>query len=126
MLTVKNRDEELAEIRELLEGCGRGRGRRLPHELRARIAGCIGELRSEGWSWSRISDATTLSTSTLSYWRQRGHLAAECASRTKSSGRLLKPVVVSVPSERLVLRHPSGATVECGDPCVVASILRAL
>jgi hypothetical protein len=61
-------DPELRELRRRLDSIPRGRGRRIPLELRARVTAWVARRRKDGDGWSELVRKLGVSTLTLQRW----------------------------------------------------------
>jgi hypothetical protein len=104
---VSKSKSQLMQIREAVDGLGqRMRGHRFPEALRSEIIAWVGAERRRGRSWSEVSRALGIRTTTLRRW-----------GLTLQSSQIprARPVVVA-PSEppplRLSLVGPAGWRLE--------------
>jgi|SRR5882724_6661263 len=113
-------DPELRELRRRLDAIPRGRGRRIPVELRARITACVVvKCRERGDGWSELVRKFGVAAGMLRRW----------SSRRTSEQVLLRRVEVTeaAAAERTVtLVSPTGMRVEGVTIADAISVLRGL
>ena len=112
-------DPELRELRRQLDAIPRGRGRRIPLELRARVTAWVAKRRERGDGWSELVRKTGVSMLTLQRWS------------TPPSNRpvKLRRVEVTEPAQverTIVLVSPTGLRLEGLTIADVIAILRGL
>lgn len=61
-------DPELRELRRRLDSILRGRGRRIPLELRTQVTAWVAKHRKRGESWSELVRKTGISMLSLQRW----------------------------------------------------------
>lgn len=64
-------DPELRELRRRLDSILRGRGRRIPVELRVRVTAWVVKRRERGDGWSELVRTVGVSVGTLQRWSSR-------------------------------------------------------
>ena len=113
-------DRELRELRHQLGAIPRGRGRRIPAALRARIIAWTAPRRARGAEWRALARALGVHAETLTHW-----LAAAPAPAPAVP---LRPVAVTDAPARaaLTLVAPSGLRVEGATVADAIAILRGL
>jgi hypothetical protein len=112
-------DPELRELRRRLDSIPRGRGRRIPVELRAQVTAWVAKHRKRGDSWSELARKTGVSMLSLQRW---------------SAGPARGPVMLrrvevaeSAPTERsFTLVSSTGMRIEGVTIAEVIAILRGL
>lgn len=104
-------DREAARIRGLVRAAGpRGRGARLPNEVRRELIAFARSRRRDGMGVRRIAAATGVSSESIRRWTRRGE--------TRWATRELVPVEVRAEVSRAELRgalsviSPSGYRIE--------------
>src|ERR1043165_2312182 len=112
-------DPELRELRRQLDAIPRGRGRRIPLALRARVTAWVAKRRERGDGWSELVRKTGVSMLTLQRWS------------TPRSNRpvRLRRVEVAEPAQverTIVLVSPTGLRIEGLTTADVIAILRGL
>ena len=112
-------DPELRELRRRLDSIPRGRGRRIPIELRARVATWVAKHRKRGDSWSELVRKTGVSMLALQRWSSSPVRRAVLFRRVE--------VAEAAPAERTVtLVSPTGIRIEGVTIADVIAILRGL
>jgi transposase-like protein len=112
-------DHELQALRRRLDTFPRSRGRRIPDELRVRVATWVAQQRERGERWSQLARLLDVSEPTLQRW----------SPEPQASKLRLRPVVVdeAAPAARTVtLVAPSGLRLEGVTIADAIAILRAL
>src|SRR5689334_13313177 len=61
-------DTELRELRRKLDSIPRGRGRRIPGELRAQVTAWVTKRRARGDGWRELVEKLGVSGATLQRW----------------------------------------------------------
>ena len=113
-------DPELRELRRRLDSIPRGRGRRIPVELRTQVTAWVVKRRKRGESWSELVRKTGVSMLALQRWSSRP---------ARRRAVMLRRVEVSeaAPVERTVtLVSPTGIRIEGVTIADVIAILRGL
>lgn len=112
-------DPELRELRRRLDSIPRGRGRRIPVELRAQVTAWVAKHRKRGDSWSELVRKTGVSMLALQRW------SSSPARRSVMLRRV--EVTEAAPAERTVtLVAPTGIRIEGVTIADVIAILRRL
>lgn len=112
-------DPELRELRRRLDSIPRGRGRRIPVELRTQVTAWVAKQRKRGDSWSELVRKIGVSMLSLQRW---------------SAGPARGPVMLrrvevaeAAPAERVfTLVSPTGIRIESVTIAEVIAILRGL
>jgi transposase-like protein len=112
---------EARELRRALASTERGRGKRVPEELKKRVVAYVRERRAEGAGYRDVAQELGLSSETARRW-----CATAAGGRPKRSRRSMVPVEVAAEQPRGVLVSPSGYRVEGLDLGELAALLRAL
>lgn len=115
-------DPELRELRRRLDSIPRGRGRRIPLELRARVTAWVAKRRDHGDGWVELVHKLGVSTLTLQRW------SSSPPSRP-SREVMLRCVEVAEPApvqRTIVLVSPTGLRIEGLTIADVIEILRGL
>ncbi len=112
-------DPELRELRRRLDSIPRGRGRRIPLELRAQVTAWVAKHRKRGDSWSELVRKTGVSMLTLQRWSSSSAHGTVMLRRVE--------VAEAAPAERTVtLVSPTGIRIEGVTIAEVIAILRGL
>ena len=113
-------DRELRDLRHHLGAIPRGRGRRIPAALRARVIAWAAARRTHGAGWRALARELGVSAGTLKHW---------LAPRVEPTHAVaLRPVAVTDEPARqpLTLVAPSGLRIEGATIADVIAILRGL
>ena len=107
---------ESQRLRDALSRVGRGRGKRVPGELRERVTAYARKRRQGGASLAQLAQETGLSQETLRRW---------CS---EAAGTALVPVhvVADAASRPVVVVSPSGYRLEGLELDEAVAVLRAL
>ena len=112
-------DPELRELRRRLDSIPRGRGRRIPVELRTQVTAWVAKHRKRGDSWSELARKTGVSMLALQRWSLSPARRAVMLRRVE--------VAEAAPAERTVtLVSPTGIRIEGVTIADVIAILRGL
>lgn len=112
-------DPELRALRRKLDSIPRGRGRRIPVELRTQVMAWVAKQRKRGDSWSDLVRQTGVSLLTLQRWSSRPAPRAVMLRRVE--------VAEAAPAERTVtLVSPTGIRIEGITIAEAIAILRGL
>jgi hypothetical protein len=116
-------DTEARELRRKLDSIPRGRGRRIPLELRARATAWVAKRRECGDGWGELVDKLGVPASTLQRWTSGPSSRAVMLRRVEIAALAPAPA----PAERTVtLVSPTGVRVEGVTISDVIEILRGL
>jgi len=115
-------DRELRELRRQLGAIPRGRGRRIPAALRARVIAWTAPRRARGAEWRALARALGVHAETLTHW------LASSPAPAPAPVVALRPVAVTDAPARaaLTLVAPSGLRVEGATVADAIAILRGL
>lgn len=116
-------DPELRELRRRLDSIPRGRGRRIPVELRTQVIAWVAKHRKRGDSWSELEEKTGVSLLTLQRWSSSPARRAVMLRRVE----VVEAAPADAPAERTVtLVSPTGIRIEGVTIVEVIAILRGL
>lgn len=114
--------QEAASLRRELAQREKGRGKRYPEQLKARVLAHADELHGSGMSQRCIADELGLTSETLRRWR-----VAEGRRASRASSALVPVEVVATTTHgRIAVVSPSGFRLEGLELSEAVVILRAL